>query len=303
MQIHLASAPVSWGVIHKDMPSAPPWSKTLDEIQLAGYQGTELGPIGYLPLDKQRLKAELDRRGLQLLSAFVPVYLIDPRQRPEEYEEALTVMRLLGEMGCEFLTLADALFADPLRTTRAGRVRPEDELDPRRWKSFVRHTNEMGKMALEEFGLRAVYHPHVGCFVESPREVDRLMADTDPRYVNLCLDTAHAMYGGDDPIDLARRWSSRIPYMHLKECDKRKLEQQVHPNGWDYMKAVEVGVFPELGHGSVDFPALLAVLAQNGYSGWAVVEQDILPDSGASPLESAKRNLNYLRQAGFAPSK
>ena len=33
----------------KDTPNVPPYSQVLDEIQEAGYVGTELGPYGYLP--------------------------------------------------------------------------------------------------------------------------------------------------------------------------------------------------------------------------------------------------------------
>ena len=57
--------------------------------------------------------------------------------------------------------------------------------------------------------------------------------------------------------------------------------------------------FPELGRGSVDFEGLLDVLEEIDFTGWAVVEQDILPDSGKDPLASAKRNLAYLEEIGY----
>ena len=125
------------------------------------------------------------------------------------------------------------------------------------------------------------------------------MNDTDPQYVNLCLDTAHSTYGGYDPVDCARRWGSRLHYLHLRECDTEVLAT-VRANQWDYFKGVEVDVFPELGHGSVNFVALLKVLKIIDFDGWAVVEQDILPDSAMNPLESAKRNLDYLQRVGIA---
>jgi inosose dehydratase len=229
----------------------------------------------------------------------VQINLVDPAAKQEEYEETMVTTRLLSQMGCEWVVLSDALFFNENRAARAGRVRPEDGLSSEEWKRFVVNTNTYGKLALEEYGLRAVYHPHVGANVETAEEVDRLMNDTDPRYINLCLDTAHCMYGGDDPVDLCDRWQTRVKYLHLKECDGEVLET-VRANGWDYFKGVEMNVFPELGKGSVDFGAFRDVLKRMDFQGWAVVEQDILPESGLNPLESARRNLAFLRQVGLA---
>lgn len=298
MNIRLASAPVSWGVIMKDTPNVPPWPQVLEEIAEAGYGGTELGPFGFLPQDTSIILPKLNELGLKLLSAFVQINLVDPAAKQDEYDETMATTKVLAEMGCEWVVLSDALFFNANRAARAGRIRDEDGLSNDEWQAFVDNANAYGKLALEEYGLKAVYHPHVGAFVETGEEVDRLMEKTDPRYVNLCLDTAHCMYGGDDPIDLCRRWGNRVKYLHLKECDQNVL-QTVIANEWDYFKGVEVNVFPELGKGSVDFAAFLDVLNDIDFDGWAVVEQDILPKSGINPLESAKRNLAFLEQIGY----
>ena len=94
MHINIATGPVSWGVLMKDTPNVPPWPQVLDEMQESGYTGTELGPYDYLPFDKDRLRAELDKRGLTLSSAFTIVSLLDPQARAQEYEEAITTARL-----------------------------------------------------------------------------------------------------------------------------------------------------------------------------------------------------------------
>lgn len=298
MRINIATAPVSWGVIMKDTPNVPPWAQVLAEIAAAGYTGTELGPYGYLPQDQAVIQAKLDELDLSLLSAYVQINLVDPAARQADYDETIATTRLLAAMGCEWVVLSDLLFASDNRAARAGRIRAEDGLHGDDWRRFVANANAYGKMALEEHGLRAVYHPHVGAYVETGAEVDRLLNDTDPRYVNLCLDTAHCMYGGDDPVDLCRRAGDRVQYLHLKECDDAVL-QTIQANGWDYFKGVEMNVFPELGAGSVDFAAFLAQLRAIDFDGWAVVEQDILPDGGLDALSSARHNLAYLQQLGY----
>lgn len=299
MQIKIASAPVSWGVIMKDTPDVPPWEQVLREISAAGYSGTELGPFGFLPQDEALLQERLDELELRLLAAYLQINLVEPAAKEDEYDETMATTRFLSKMGCEWVVLSDALFFDDNRAGRAGRIRAEDGLSDEQWKRFAENAEAYGKRVWNDYGLRAVFHPHVGAYVETEAEIDRLMNETDPRYVNLCLDTAHCVYGGGDPVEVCRRWSDRLKYLHLKECDADVL-QIVCREGWDYFKAVELDVFPELGQGSVDFAALLDLLRELDYEGWAVVEQDILPGRGMNPLESARRNLAFLREAGYA---
>lgn len=298
MHINIATGPVSWGVLLKDTPNVPPWPQVLDEMQLAGYTGTELGPYGYLPLDTARLRDELGKRGLTLCSAFTIVNLVDPQARAQEYEEAIITARFLSQMGCEWIVLSDGLFVVENRSRRAGRIRPEDGLGVEQWKQFIANTNAFARRMRDEFNLKTVYHPHVGAWVESRDEIERFLADTDPELVGFCLDTAHTTYGGHDPVEIARSWGSRIRYLHIKECDKPTLQTVLAREG-NYFDAVTSGVFPELGKGSVDFPGLLEVLRRLDFNGWAVVEQDILPDTGADALASAKANREYLRKIGM----
>ncbi len=302
MKIGIASAPVSWGVIMKDTPNVPPWDRVLREISQAGYAGTELGPFGYLPQDSVLLRERLDELGLSLLAAYVQINLVDPAAKQDEYDETMATTRLLSQMGCEWVVLSDALFVDANRSNRAGRIGLEDGMSEEEWQRFISNTEDYGKRALEEYGLRAVFHPHVGAWIETEAEIDRLMNETNPRYLNLCLDTAHCMYGGGDPVAVGRRWSERLKYLHIKECDNSVL-RTVRDMGWDYFKAVELDVFPELGRGSVDFAGLLDLLRELDFDGWAVIEQDILPDRGLNPLDSAKRNLAHLHGLGYAKSR
>ena len=63
---------------------------------------------------------------------------------------------------------------------------------------------------------------------------------------------------------------------------------------WDYFTAMRNGLYPELGKGCVDFPAMLRWLSASDYQGYMLVEQDILPGMG-TPKASAQRSREYLR--------
>ena len=51
MTIRIGNAPCSWGVEFAQDPRNPAWQTVLKECAEAGYQGIELGPIGFMPED------------------------------------------------------------------------------------------------------------------------------------------------------------------------------------------------------------------------------------------------------------
>ena len=294
-KIDIATAPVSWGVIMKDTPDVPHYSRVLDEIKEAGYNGTELGPYGYLPFDIPKLRDELSQRQLKLISAFTIVNFIDPKRFPDVYQEAIITTKVLSALNADWIVLSDTLFAVEHRSKRAGRIRPEDSLDASGWDTFASNVNAFAKMAWEEFGLKSVVHPHVGGYLETPTEIDAILERTNPELVGLCFDMAHITYGGGDPITILNNWRDRAWYLHIKDCNHNIVQNVVKEEG-DYFDGVAAGVFPELGTGTVDFIAIRNILDEMNYQGWGTIEQDILPNSNINPLHSAKRNRAYLSE-------
>ena len=62
-------------------PDRAPWQLVLDEVAAAGFDGIELGPIGYLPTDPERLSAELASRGLRLAAGYLMKRSTTPHRR------------------------------------------------------------------------------------------------------------------------------------------------------------------------------------------------------------------------------
>jgi inosose dehydratase len=294
MNIQIATAPVSWGVLMKDTPNVPPYGQVLDQIAAAGYKGTELGPYGYLPFDVTKLREELARRDLTLVSAFTIFDFCHGAANATVYGEALETAQVLAALGCGHIVLSDTLFVVENRARRAGRVRLEDGLSAAEWDAVANHVNAFARRLCEECGLRSCLHPHVGGYLETAQEIDAVLERTDPAYVGLCFDMAHIAYGGGDPVAVLDKWRDRTWTLHLKECDQRALDQVLAADG-DYFDGVRAGVFPELGRGTVDWAAINRILHEMDYTGWGTVEQDILPESGADPLASARRNRAFLR--------
>jgi len=298
--IKIANAPCSWGALEFDLQGkAATYEIVLDEMQKSGYAGTELGDWGFMPTDPAKLKDELQKRSLTLLGAFVPVALNHVETHQQGIEAALKVARLLSavEGTVPFIVLADDNGKVAQRTQNAGRVTPDMGLSEEEWLVFASGVDRIARAVKEETGLRLVFHHHCGGYVETIAEVDKLLTLTDPKLVGLCLDTGHYQFAGGDPLKILKRNKGRVWHMHFKDCEP-KVAAQSREEGWDYFKSVEKGVFCELGKGAVDFPAVKAELEAQGFEGWIVVEQDVLPGMG-SPYESAVRNRAYLKSIGL----
>jgi inosose dehydratase len=299
--IKVANAPCSWGVLEFESKIASPgYAQVLDEIAASGYAGTELGDWGFMSTDPDLLRDELRRRELAIAGAFVTTRLAEPRTHEASLATAVTTARLLSAVSDgppPPIVLSDEPTADPARARSAGRVSAGLGLTDRQWDEAASGIDRIARAVRDETGLRTVFHHHCATYVETPEEIDALLQRTDPALVGLCLDSGHASYGGASPVELLSRHLARTWHVHFKDCESR-IAERARKEEWDYQTALRHGVFCELGHGSVDFPALLRELTSSGYSGWIVVEQDVLPAMGA-PLASATRNRRYLQQVGL----
>jgi inosose dehydratase len=300
-RLRIANAPCSWGVLEFEDQDAVgfPYTQVLDEIRASGYDGTELGDWGFMPTDPAALADALASRDLALLGAFVPIRLADPGRLAAGEAAAIRTARLLSGAGFPeaFVVLADDIAASPQRTAVAGRVGAADRLPDSDRATFARNAEHIARRVREATGLRTVFHPHCASYIETPEEIADLMARTDASVLGLCLDTGHLTYAGGDPEEAAAAFGSRIWHLHLKDCSAAVAER-ARQEGWNYHQAVRHGVFCELGSGTVRFPAVLDRLARTGFSGWAVVEQDVLPALG-TPFASAVRNRAYIRTLGL----
>lgn len=298
--IKIANAPCSWGVLEFDLENkATGFEQVLDEIRDTGYQGSELGDWGFMPTLPSDLRKELDKRTLSMVGAFVPVFLKDRSRHASGAETAVKTAGLMADAGYPdaFIVLADENGSVRERTLNAGRVTPEMGLTMDEWKIFGEGADLVAKEVKRKTGLRTVFHHHCAGYVETPYEIDTLLSVTDPSLLGLVLDMGHYMFGGGDPVKALKEHSSRIWHIHFKDCHP-EIAAKSRNEGWDYFKSVENGVFCELGKGSVDFPEITGQLKKMNYSGWIVVEQDVLPGMG-NPKVCARRNRDYIKSLGL----
>jgi inosose dehydratase len=295
--VRLATGPVSWGVDFADDPSNPHWPEVLDDIGRSGFRFLELGPIGYLPEEPRELRDELARRCLQATGSFVFQPLHERRRQTEILATTRRTCAAIAAAGGRFLVVIDLV--TPERVATAGRPDAARRLDLPGWRSLVDGIRAVAAVAALEFGLRPVFHPHAGSYVEFEDEIERLLGALPPDVVELCLDTGHCAYAGIDPVELYRRHAWRIPYLHLKDVDP-DVHRRAVGGGLDFWQAITAGVFCPVGLGSIRFVALARELERQGFDGWATVEQDRDPRRPGPVLPDVVASRRYLESIGLA---
>ncbi|MEK3882636.1 myo-inosose-2 dehydratase [Paenibacillus sp. PL2-23] len=282
--------PINWvGEDVREHGADTTFETIVDDIQRLGLTGTEMGRK--YPQDRAALKRELASRGIRLVSQWKSVLLSDPSCREAELAAYRTHAQFLHEMGSPVISTAEvggSLHFDPRRTPHEKEVLRLDEAG---WHSLAEGLNAAGRIA-REYGMKLAYHHHGGTVVESPEEIDRLMALTDPALVWLLYDTGHAYYGGSDPLQLLRKHYGRIAYVHLKDVRPHVLAE-ARTQGADFVTCIRKGVFTVPGDGCIDFAPILAELVERGYEGWAMLEGEQDP-ALHPPFQYARNALDYM---------
>ncbi|WP_164097127.1 sugar phosphate isomerase/epimerase family protein, partial [Serratia marcescens] len=82
----------------------------------------------------------------------------------------------------------------PERARFAGRGALAPRLDDKDWQRMMAHITAISTLAWQEYGVRAVIHPHAGGCIEFADEIERLANDIPHDVAGLCLDTGHLYY-------------------------------------------------------------------------------------------------------------
>jgi inosose dehydratase len=296
MTIRIGNAPCSWGIEYASGEGYPAWSRVLDECKAAGYNGIELGPIGYMPEDPAVLGEALASRQLELIGGVVFRAFHDAAKWDDVMQASVRTCKALVAHGAKHLVLIDA--TSPRRTATAGRPAEAEQMDKAEWTAFASRFRDIARMGTEEYGLDVSLHPHAAGFMDFEPEVERLLAEIDEKFLKICLDTGHCHYAGFDPVPFLRRHLARVSYVHFKDINPT-VRADVIKNRTEFLKACAQGIFCNLGDGMTDFKTVRKFLVESGYEGWCTVEQDCDPTGPTSPVDDARYNRKYLESIGF----
>ena len=307
MTIRISTAPCCWGVDDISNPHLPDWRLVLDEAALAGYSGLELGPYGYIPLDLAAVKPELDRKNLYIVAGTIFDDLVGPAKRDDLLRQTRDICALISALprppvaqgqrfDAPYLTVMD--WGHDARDYAAGHADRAARLDAAGWAGMVGNIRAIARVARDEFGIRAVIHPHCGGHIEFDDEIAAIARDVPADEAGVCIDTGHSLYAGMDPLEVLDQWWERIDYIHFKDIDGHKLTD-VLGRRIRFFQACAEGVMCPIGQGVIDYPAIHRFLEARGYAGFITVEQERDPRNAGGSLADVRRSREYLAAVGF----
>lgn len=300
-QMLVANAPVSYGAFEITVgidPHVPDPVTLLDWVAQAGYVGIDLGPVGYLGTPAE-LAGRLSERGLGLAGGYLELPFSEPGRLPAALAQLDALLEIFDAVSGPLRpkpTLADA--GSPARAALPGRAAIDRSvgLDDAGWSRLADGLAQAVQRCRAR-GYEPTFHHHTATYVEARWEIERLLEVSD---VGLCLDTGHLLLGGGDAVAALHQWRERINQVHLKDARLAILEEIV-AQAAPVREIWRRKAFCALGAGDIPIPDVLQALDQIGYSGWLVVEQDVLPDPATpdQPAIEQRRNRQYLAAHGL----
>ncbi|MBS5956049.1 MAG: myo-inosose-2 dehydratase [Clostridiales bacterium] len=290
-KVKLGIAPIAW--TNDDLPDLGgenTFEQCVSEMALAGFTGSEVG--NKYPRDVEVLKKALNLRGVEICNAWFSTFLISKPYEETEAEFKKHVA-FLAAMGAKVVGVSEQSYS-----TQGIQDQPvfegKHEMDDKEWDLLCDGLNRLGKVSKEEYGVALTFHHHMGTVVQSAKEVERMMAGTDPEYVSLLFDSGHFAYCDEDPVEMVTKYVNRIKHVHLKDI-RPEVVKQVRDEKMSFLAGVRAGAFTIPGDGCVNFDPIFKVLEDASYEGYMVVEAEQDP-AKANPLEYAINARKFIAE-------
>ena len=288
--IQFGTNPIAWAndddrTIGAEIPTA----RILTEAAQIGFDGIENGHRW--PDDPEALRALLADYGLKFISGWYSTELL-VRSVEDEIEAAQHHIAKLRHNGCQVMIVCET--SNAIHGDAKKPVNERPRLSPAEMQAFGAKLEQFAAYLASQ-GLTLVYHHHMGTIVESPEEIDALMAATGP-HTHLLFDAGHCAFGGGDPVAVLTRHVARVRHFHAKNI-RPAVTRRVRDEGLSFLQGVIAGAFTVPGdqEGGIDFGPLLKILAGAKYDGWIVIEAEQDPKL-RNPLLYQTLGLATLRR-------
>ena len=268
-----ANQNVKWGLgsnLWNYFPRVP-FTDILDVMKDTGFIGIRLTQFPQIlktyDITASRMQAEASKRGCQIVTISFNGPTHDPARRAEVVANAKTAMNFLKDFGANHLVVFP-----PNRSNGTSDAA---------FKAMCESFNEIGAAA-RVIGFYAGLHNHMGEMVQTPDEIDRCMAMTDPKLFYFSPDTAHLHLAGCDVVKTLQKYKDRLTMVDYKDAKRLATTK---PDGFD-----RESIF-DLGDGDIDFPGCHRALKSIAFKGWLIVDLDI---ARQGPRASYERSGAYV---------
>jgi len=221
---------------------------TLAAVKSMGLEYVELaGTYGYAPA---KFEETLREQGLLVSGTHTGIEILE-----NDFETVVNEARLFGN---EWVIV------------------PYISQDRRNWSELAKTFDLLGQKLASE-GLKFAYHNHDFEF-GAEQGLRKLIAETNPEFVNFQIDLGWVLVAGEDPAELLRQAGARAPLVHLKD-----------------MAPERVSIHVVAGDGQVDWDSALAVCAEAGVK-YGSIEMDRPP---SDPIEDTRTCVKFFQTRGL----
>jgi inosose dehydratase len=280
----LALSPSCWG-INEDRE----WGRQLDvervlsEAAAVGEGAITAGPPGFLPDRSDQARAMLRRHRVRIVAGQVHAVLHHHAIRGPELAHIDGHAHWLAAVGAETLVLA----AIPERGSAPGHG---TALTNAEWAHLLHLVGSVQHVCARH-RLRLAVQPRFGSIIQGPKEIERLLVGSE---AGVCLDIAHLLIAGADPVEVVEHAGGRIQHVHLNDVDVG-LARKVRERSLDLKEAVALDLYRPIGEGGAQVARVVEALRAVKYRGWYTLEQETrLATSDDRPLGRISRSLEFV---------
>ena len=280
----LALSPTCWGI--SDLNG---WGhqisadRVLSEAAAVGEGAITAGPPGFLPDRSDHARPLLRRHRLQVVAGEVHAVLHHYGIRGPELAHIDGHAHWLSAIGAGTLVLA-------VIPERSPEARRPPSLSQSEWAHLL-HSIGSVEHVCARHRLKLAVQPRFGSTIQGPDEIERLLVGSE---AGVCIDVAHLVIAGADPVEVVELAAGRIQHVHLNDVELG-LAQRVGDGSLAFDDAVTRNLYRPIGEGGANVAGVIEALRSENYRGWHTLEDETrLPSPDVRPLGRISRSLEYV---------
>jgi inosose dehydratase len=280
----LALSPACWGISQeKDWGHQIATERVLSEAAAVGEGAITAGPPGFLPDRSDHARALLRRLKIQVVAGQVHAILHHHETRGPELAHIDGHAQWLSVIGAGTLVLS----AIPERSSNPARAAA---LSKAEWAHLLHLVGSVEHVCARH-RLKLAVQPRFGSTIQGPEEIERLLVGSE---AGVCIDIAHLVIAGADPVEVIELAAGRIQHVHLNDVDG-EMARRVREGTVAYKDAVGRGLYKPIGEGAANVSRVTEALRVAKYRGWYTLEQETrLATADDRPLGRISRSLESV---------
>ncbi len=241
--------------------------KVMRQIASVGFEGFETA-LACLPLDDPASFAawRAGANGIELAAAHTGGAWWEP-DTAASVPDLLEQVSRLPDLGCHRLMVSIG--------------RGVIGIDDQALEKMMVTLRTLG-MGAAQYGVDIAIHNHDHELADDARVLRAIVRGTSEGEIRLGADLGWVAQGGWDPTVFIVALGDRLSYLHVRDVEV--IDGRAR--------------FVEVGHGALDWPAILAALFRMGYTGWLVAESEFTDawTGLADPVQTALAQFEGMRK-------